>query len=291
MNNAKLGFELSRIHLPLTAILPVRQVKEPEKAIRRYKMIHDSIKVVGLVEPLVVFPQNTKSEAYCLVDGHLRYFALKELGETQAECIVAKDDECFTYNARISRLSPVQEHKMIMKAVRNGVKPERIAEALNLPMRYVLASMNLLDGVHDKAADLIKDKVISPITIRLLRKVNEARQIEMVELMLTVNNFTAAYAGMLVLATPADQLVNPQKAKTKKGLSPDEVARMEQEMESLQHDVKAVEKDYGTDVLTFTLARGYIKKLLENAKVVRFLNANYREILSEFEGIAAAESF
>lgn len=290
MNGAKLGFELQKIRLPLKAILPVRQIKEPEKVIKRYTMIRNSIKVAGMVEPLVVCPQQGKSGTYFLNDGHLRLCALKELGYKWAECIIAKDDECFTYNARISRVSPVQEHKMIVKAVRNGVKPEKIAEALNLPVRYILESMNLLKGIDAKAVDLIKDKTISPVAIRLLKRVNAARQVEMVELMLTVNNFTAAYAQVLILATQKDQLVNPEKLKAKRGLSPEDIAKMEQEMETLQHDVKAVERDYGSDVLTFTLARGYVKKLLENAKIVRFLNLNYREVLAEFEGIAATES-
>ena len=35
---------------------------------------------------------------------------------------------------------------------------------------------------------------------------------------------------------------------------------------------------------------GYIKKLLNNAKVVRFLNANFSDIISGFEGIVAAEA-
>ena len=43
-------------------------------------------------------------------------------------------------------------------------------------------------------------------------------------------------------------------------------------------------------MLNLTLARGYIKKLLDNAKVVRFLNANFHDIFPEFEAIAAAEA-
>jgi hypothetical protein len=42
------------------------------------------------------------------------------------------------------------------------------------------------------------------------------------------------------------------------------------------------------NMLNLTLARGYFKKLLENAKVVRFLNGNYRDFLTEFEAIAVA---
>ncbi len=70
----------------------------------------------------------------------------------------------------------------------------------------------------------------------------------------------------------------------------EEIAKMEQEMESLERDLKAVEQSYGENMLNLTCARGYIKKLLDNAKVVRFLNANHPDIFTEFESIAAAEA-
>ena len=38
------------------------------------------------------------------------------------------------------------------------------------------------------------------------------------------------------------------------------------------------------------MARGYIKKLLENAKVPRFPNAHHADLLAEFQSIAANES-
>jgi len=285
----KVGFELRKIRVDLDAILPVRQIKDPNKRFHRYKMIVASIKEVGLIEPLVVYPQKGASEKYLLLEGHLRHSALKELGEKEADCIIATDDECFTYNARISRVSPIQEHKMILRAVENGVKPERIAAALNISKSKVRASITLLDGIHDEAADLLKDKAISPKAIRLLKTVNGVRQIEIAELMASANNFTTGYAEALTLCTPRDQLVNPEEPKQKEGMTPEEIARMEAEMESLEHDLKAVEESYGENMLNLTLARGYIKKLLDNARIVRFLTANHRDILSEFESIAATE--
>jgi len=289
MNELKLGFEMRKIRLSLSAILPVRQIKDPQKNIRRYRTILASIKEVGMVEPLMVYPQKNGPGKYLLLDGHLRLFALKDLGESEADCIVSSDDESFTYNARISRLAPIQEHKMILKAANNGVRPERIAAALNMEVRDVKASMTLLDGIHEDAADLLKDKAISPKAIRLLRKVTALRQIEIAELMESANNFTKGYAEALVLGTPKDQLANPEEPKQKAGMSAEEIARLEGEMESLERDVKAVEETYGENMLNLTLARGYFKKLLENAKVVRFLNGNYRDFLTEFEAIAASE--
>jgi len=290
MSVAKVAFEMKTIKVSLDLILPVRRMKNPHKTISRYKRILTSIKEVGLVEPLVIHPQRDKSGTYMLLDGHLRHSALKELGMTEADCIIATDDESFTYNARISRLQPIQEHKMIVKAVQNGVKPERIAAALDMPLSAVRASMNLLDGIHAEAADMLKDKPISPKALRFLKKVTGVRQIEMAELMVNANIFASGYAEALYLGTSRGQLVDSETPKVKEGLSREEIARMEQEMESLEKDFKAIDEAFGENMLNLTVVKGYTKKLLENAKVIRFLKANYPEFLSEFEWIASAET-
>ena len=289
MSDLKIGFEMRKIVVPLNDILPVRQVNDPQSNIRRYRTIRASIKEVGLIEPLVVYPQKGSPGKYLLLDGHLRHFALKDLGLTVAECIVARDDECFTYNARVNRLNPIAEHRMIMKAVQQGVKPERIATALNLKVADVKSSMSLLDGINEAAADLLKDKAISSQAIRLMRRVTGLRQIEIAELMVSANNFTKGYAEAMVLTTPKDQLLNPEEPKRKEGLTREEIGKMEVEMEALERDLKAVERNYGENMLNLALAKGYTKKLLDNAKVVRFLNGNYRDMLSEFESLAAAQ--
>jgi len=290
MTEAKLGFEMRRVRIRLDAVLPVCQIKDPQIAGTRYRTILASVKEVGLVEPLVVYPHKGTQGTYLLLDGHYRFAALKELGHLEADCIISTDNESFTYNARVNRLNSIQEHKMILKAVQNGVKPERIAAALNIPLRVVRASMSLLNGIHEEAADLLKDKTIAPKAVRLLKKVSSIRQIEIAELMVSANNYSASYAEALVLGTPNDQLVDPEQPKKKKGLSAAEIARMEEEMEGLEQDLKAVESSYGENMLNLTLARGYMKKLLDNAKVVRFLTTHYPDIFSAFETIAAAES-
>jgi hypothetical protein len=150
--------------------------------------------------------------------------------------------------------------------------------------------MKLLDGINEEAVDLLKDKVISPNAIRLLKKVTGLRQIEIAELMVSANNFTKVYAEALVLGTPKDELVNPEVPKKKQGMTREQIAKMELEMETIERDLKAVEKSYGENMLSLTVIRGYIKRLLENAKVVKFLTGNHREILSEFESTAASET-
>ena len=288
-NEMKLGFEMKTEKIPLEVILPIRTIKSPHN-LRRYQAIVKSIREVGMIEPLVVHRQKDKSGTFLLLDGHLRLFALKQLGEKVAECIISNEDECFTYNARINRLPPIQCHKMIVKAIRNGVNPERIASALDMPLNVVRGLIELLDGIADEAANLLKDKNISEKAIRLLKKVKPLRQIEIADVMVTANNYSIGYVESLILMTPDEQRVNPSEPKKKTGLSAEELANMEREMESLEKDFKAVKANFTENMMCLTCARGYIKKLLNNAKVVRFLNAHFSDIISGFKDIAATET-
>jgi hypothetical protein len=65
---------------------------------------------------------------------------------------------------------------------------------------------------------------------------------------------------------------------------------MELEMETIERDLKAVEVAYGENMLNLSPARGYIKRLLDNVKVVKFMAGACREILSEFESTVASET-
>ncbi len=290
MNAPKLGFDLEKIRVSLEKLLPVRKPKGPANGAVRYHTIVASIKEVGLIEPLIVFPHKSQPGHYLILDGHLRYAALKELEIAEADCLISLEDEAYSYNARISRVSPIQEHAMIMKAVKNGVSPERIASALNIKVQRIKDTMNLLNGIHPEAIEIMKDKQITPAAIRWLKKVTSLRQIEMAELMVSANIFTRGYAEALVMGTPKDQLLNPDTPKKAKGLSAEDIARMEHELRAVEPNFKAVEQSYGENVLNLTLARGYIKRILQNAKVVRYLSAKHSEVFAEFEAVAVMET-
>ena len=109
-------------------------------------------------------------------------------------------------------------------------------------------------------------------------------------MMVAMNNYVVGYAEAMVLGTPKHQLMNPDEPKRKAGMSAEDIARMESEMESLERELKAVTDTYTENMFTLQTAQTYIKNLLKNAKIVRYLNANHPEIYSEFETIAMAES-
>jgi hypothetical protein len=290
MSDAKVGFTMKKTRLLLEDILPVRQTTEAKKSANRYETILASLKVVGLVEPLVVYPQKDQPGKFILVNGHMRYCAMKELGMTAADCIIAKDDESFTYNARISRLPAIQEHKMISRAVKNGASLERIAAALNISPRLVQASLNLLNGIATEAVELLKDKPIPPQSIRLLKKVTDERQVEIARLMIDANNYHAGYAEGLVLGTRKEFLVATDEPKKKKGMTAESIARMEQEMVTLESGMKAITENYKENMFTLQTAQTYIKALLKNMRITKYLKAKHTEIETEFQNLAVAES-
>lgn len=277
------------IRLLLENILPVRQISDAQKRANRYEVILTSIKAVGLVEPLVVYPQKGQPGKYTLVNGHMRYYAMKELELTFADCLVANDDEGFTYNARISRLPAIQEHKMITQAVKNGASLDRIAAALNISPQGVKASLNLLNGINDEAVDLLKDKPISPAALRMMRKVTGERQLEMARMMIEANNYHAGYVEGLVLGT-RKELLAVDLPKKKKGMSAEAIAKMEQEMETLESGMKAITENYKDNMFTLQTAHTYVKALLKNTRVAKYLKAKHAEINTEFENMAVAES-
>jgi hypothetical protein len=65
------------------------------------------------------------------------------------------------------------------------------------------------------------------------------RQIEAVELMSAMNNFTARYAQALLAATRREDLAQPDRPKNIRGLTAEQMARMEREMDGLQRQFKA----------------------------------------------------
>ncbi len=286
----KLAFEMKTVRLALGDISPLHQIKDLHKGTFRYKKIISSLKIVGSVEPMVVYPQKDAPGKYLLKNGHLRLAAMKELGFTTALCIVATDDECYTYNARINRLPPIQEHKMIVKAVNDGVIPERLAEALDMPVHVIMAAMRLLNGIDERAAELLKDKNISQPAIRMLRKVKPERQVEIAEMMVAANNFNTGYTEALVLGTAPDLLLHPGIKKLKKGMSADDVARMQHEMESLERDLKTASDNYMENMFTLQTAQTYIKNLLKNTKVAGYLTKHHTEIQTVLAEVAAAET-
>jgi len=286
----KIAFERQIVVLPVQAILPLRQISETTKNASKYRRIARSIAEIGIIEPLVVAPDPEEKKRYLLLDGHIRLQVLIGRGDKTARCLISHDDEAFTYNKRVNRLATIQEHYMIVRALERGVSEEKLAKALDLNIRAIRRRRVMLDGICTEAIELLKDKAIPTETFDVLRKMKPMRQIEVAELMLSVANYSKSYAKVLLAATKRADLVKADRPKEVGGITADQIARMEREMESLEKDFRAVEARYGDDVLNLVIASGYVSKLISNPKVARYLGQHHPEILEEFRAIVSAVS-
>ena len=284
--NVVSAFEDQLIQLQVKKVLPTKFIEADILESSKYRQIRSSIQEVGIIEPPVV---RADGKSYILLDGHMRLEALNDLGINDVRCLIAKDDETFTYNKHINRIAPIQEHRMIIQAVKRGVPEEKIARALNMDVKSIISKQKLLNGICQEVADTLKDKVVAVGMFSILRKMKHFRQIQVISLMSDSNVYTIPYARALLAATPNGQLTNPKKAKNIKGLNSGQISRMENEMASVEREYRLIEENYRPDVLNHTFAKGYLNSLLSNVRVVRYLAKYHGEVLTEFQNITKIE--
>lgn len=274
------------VRVPVANLIALKKLTPTVKRAQKYQQILASVREVGLVEPPAVTAVPKRSGWFYLVDGHLRVEALKDIGVAAVDCMVATDDDTYTYNKRINRLSAVQDHKMIVRAVERGVSVERLAAALGLSEETIRHRFRLLNGICDEVAGYLAEKPCPAKIFEMLRQMKPLRQIEAAELMMGQNNFSPAFVTAILAATPPEQLIPNARARVSETVSVDSMARMERELATLQAQNSVVEDTYGPDVLHLTVIRAYLSSLLSRASIVRWLAQHQPEYLKEFQHIA-----
>jgi ParB-like chromosome segregation protein Spo0J len=279
-------FDFEAVAVRLDCLLPSRPARKDFKSSAKFRALVASIKEIGIIEPVTVFPQ--RRNKFLILDGHARVEALRELGFEEALCLVATQDDSYTYNKKVSNVAPIQANRMILKALDAGVSEERIANTLNLSMKTVRDNRQLLQGICPEAVELLRNKQVARKTFTLLKRVKPLRQIEMAEVMVASGVYSAPYAHSLVMMTPDDQLLISKKHKRRFNSKPEEITRIEGEMRLHEKEFRMLDETYNEHVMSLTLARGYLRPLLNNNRIVRFLSQHYRELLTEFQRIVEA---
>ena len=64
----------------------------------------------------------------------------------------------------------------------------------------------------------------------------------------------------------------------------------EKEMEALERDYKLHQDQFGENSLHLNAAQRYVKRLLENPKIKRFLTQRYADLFDQFQEVVAMES-
>lgn len=276
------AFQEYLVSIPLIQIEPQTVVTREMRGSETFQQIDASIKEIGLIEPLAVFPRPGKR--YLLLDGHLRYEVLKDNGCKEAKCLLATDDEAYTYNRRVNTIPPIAQHLMLLEALRNGVTEERIAKSLNVDVSVIRQKRNMLNGICNEAVEMLRDYKLSAKVFSVLRKMKPLRQVEVAEHMIANSAFSYTFVAALLYGTKADALVeDPVKHRTQKLANDAGSDRLAKESDDLLLNLKGLEESFGKDALALTVCQGYVERLLKNAKVRRYLERKHADSLEALQ--------
>jgi RepB plasmid partitioning protein/ParB/Sulfiredoxin domain len=285
MAKVKSAFKPTEISVCIAHLTPQREIAPAFRKGSIYKQVASSLEHVGLIEPIVVFPQG--KENYLLLDGHVRVDILKSRGAAEVRAIIATDDEAYTYNKRVSHAPAIAQHFMILKALAGGVSEERIAKALNVNVAEIRKRRDMLDGICPEAIEVLKTKPVTANAFAVLKKMRPVRQVEAAEHMVAHATYSLKFARFLLSITSDEMLLELPAEKRVEAGSKGANSMLQQEMESLLRDFKAVEQSYGTDVLSLTVVCAYVERLLGNAKVERHLSRRHPDILETLRSTVA----
>lgn len=281
-----LGFEEHCIQIPVSKLHFCKKLAPTIKRSAKYQQIKLSIQAIGLVEPLVVISHPEYKSDYLVLDGHLRLEALVELNTEHVLCLISKDDEGFTYNKNVNRLSAVQEHKMIVRAHENGVAAEALGVALGVSVELIRLRFRLLDGICNEAINLLADKPIPRSVFPVLKGMKPFRQIDVANIMINLNNYSLKFAKAMLHATHPDQIVIGKKVKVANGNMLETLQKLERELALVQADTRQLEESYGPANLQLTIIKTHIINILNNARVLKWLLKSNPEYLEQLQLIA-----
>lgn len=270
------AFEKQVVVLPLNIISPQRKITNAQRECEFYKQIAASLKHIGLIEPLVVYPRAPGE--YLLLDGHIRLEILKSLGVTEAKCLLSTDDEAYTYNRHVNQIPPIAQHFMLLGALKTGLTEERIAMALDVSVDSIRSKRDMLNGICPEVVQILLEKSVCAHVFAILKKMKPIRQIEAAEHMVAGGTYTVPFAKALLAVTKPEMREGAPSARLQ---ATSEAARamLEEQNEFLLRDLKSVEESYGTDALTLTVSRGYLERLLSNPKIERYMERHHLDIL------------
>src|SRR5260370_11858469 len=136
----KAAFEKQMVVLPLDIIVPQKEVTKGHRNGEFYRQLTASLKHIGLIEPLVVYPRGPGD--YLLLEGHVRLEILKSMGVKEAKCLLSTDDEAYTYN-----IPALAQNFMLLEALKTGLTEERIPAALYVSVESIRFRRHLLHPI------------------------------------------------------------------------------------------------------------------------------------------------
>lgn len=279
--SGKKGKPVPGIDISIVKLIPRNERKIPKKYRQR---IEASLRAVGLIEPLIVYPIG---DGYEILDGALRYQILLDLGVESVPCLVHNTRDGFTGNRMVNQLSASQEMRMLRKSLEE-LDEKTIANALGMQGIGHRLNKGLLDKLHPEAVKAFNANKINLQTAKELINVKTERQHEILQLMESCKDFSTTFARGLVLQTPAAKRAKSNGVKTPWTQADEKKSKLLkklQEAEQQQDFYTGLYRQYTTNLLKLVI---YVRSLLNNAEVKKYLQTHHPELVRSFEEILAS---
>lgn len=253
----------------------------------KYKQIKASVDEIGLIEPIVVYINDTNEKI--ILDGHLRVEILKELGIMTAHCLISPVEDTYSYNKRVSRLTIVQAQNMLLRAVESGVSVEKLCVVLGVTPDTLIGKLKISDGIAPEVMALLAEKNVPQTIFSVLKKLKFYKQIEMVNTMISINNFTRKFAMSMLHAVSPEHLVEPKKDARRETDIRKNLERLEKEMASVQVETQHLQDEYAENNLRLVIIKNHIERLLDNGQVLNWLYDNHQDYLSVLKQVSGLD--
>jgi len=280
-----MGQELKRIMLKVDEIEIEQKRSINFQISRKYKKIVSSINNLGLIEPLGVYRQKDK---YILLDGYLRLLAAQELNMDEVPCFIYQNRDSYTFNAMRNELSPLQESKMIKKAISQGVDENDLAIVLNVPVKRIRETQKLVDNLISEARELLDNNQIFRNTAQQLSKVNEKRQEVILKKMEEVNNYNVTYAKLLVMKTPKEMMRSESVVRNN---NPDySKKRLYTQIKKGNQEIEFYAQRYKENIKELMKHVVFFRTIFEKEATSEYLSLNYPQMVKDIKKILSRSS-
>jgi ParB family transcriptional regulator, chromosome partitioning protein len=275
------GKSVQGLDISIVKLIP----RSERKVAKKYRQrIEASLRAVGLIEPLIVFPINDSFE---ILDGSLRYRILLDLGVESVPCLVHSTRDGFTGNRMVNQLSASQEMRMLRKSLEE-LDEKTIASALGMQGIGHRLNNGLLEKLHPSVVNAFNANLINLQTAKELVNVKQDRQQEILQLMESCKDYSTTFARGLILKTPATKRAKANGTKTPWSQAEEKKSQLLkklQEAEQQQDFYTGLYRQYTTNLLKLVI---YVRSLLSNPEVRAYLQTHHAELATVFDGILSS---
>ncbi|TPK72088.1 hypothetical protein FJ930_13005 [Mesorhizobium sp. B2-4-15] len=156
--------------------------------------------------------------------------------------------------------------------------------AVYRPVAGAVGGSKLVGGITPEVVELFQNCCLPPKIFGVLRRLAPARQLEVAKLMVAMNRVTYNYAKMASALSSQSQLADPSSPERRFArLTDAQLAALKRQFASLCNRFRNTMEQYGALALELVAAREYLKELINNVRVVRYLAQKFPEALSEFQ--------